>query len=117
MIEYTIVPNGHRPPTEMDLIAALHANLAKLERHLIDSVKPPICPYIPIFTRRENELLQAIVECATEHGHTQRGAIGERLNITERTVQTHLSEMFDKAGAHDKAALILWAMRQGGTNE
>ena len=40
-------------------------------------------------------------------------AIGERLYISHRTVETHKVSLYRKLGIHDVAALVRWAMRHG----
>lgn len=69
---------------------------------------------IPIFTARENDVLAAMLASATERGHTSYREIAQRLIVSERTVKTHLEAMFKKARVGDKAALVVWAVGQGG---
>ncbi|MFQ5613439.1 MAG: response regulator transcription factor [Anaerolineae bacterium] len=45
-------------------------------------------------------------------GHTNR-AIGRELNISARTVQGHLANIFGKLGVNTRTEAVLLAMKQG----
>ncbi|WP_043715648.1 response regulator [Symbiobacterium thermophilum] len=61
------------------------------------------CPLTP----REREILVLIAEGLTN------AEIARRLYISEKTVQTHRSNMLDKLGIHDRTELVRYAIRQG----
>ena len=56
-----------------------------------------------LLTPRELEVLRLVAA-----GHTNR-AIGERLGISERTVERHVSNFFDKMGVSSRAAATAYA--------
>ncbi len=58
-------------------------------------------------TAREREVLSLVVE-----GLTNR-AIADRLGIGTRTVDSHVSRLFRKVGAHNRAELVALAFRTG----
>jgi DNA-binding NarL/FixJ family response regulator len=44
--------------------------------------------------------------------------IARRLEISEKTVKTHLTSVFQRIGVSDRTQAALWAQRQGfGTSE
>jgi two-component system NarL family response regulator len=56
-------------------------------------------------TRREMEILQLIVGGRTNHG------IAVELGISEKTVKTHCSRLFQRLGVTDRTQAAVWAMR------
>jgi DNA-binding CsgD family transcriptional regulator len=58
-------------------------------------------------SRREREILQLVVE-----GHTS-ARIGQRLNLSPKTVDTYRSRMMQKLGIDDVTGLVKFAIRQG----
>jgi DNA-binding NarL/FixJ family response regulator len=56
-------------------------------------------------TPREVEVLQLIAQ-----GQRNR-SIAERLVISEKTVQNHVSNIFAKLGVEDRSRAIIWAMQ------
>jgi DNA-binding NarL/FixJ family response regulator/PAS domain-containing protein len=58
-------------------------------------------------TRRELEVLQMFAVGGS------RSEIAARLHVSESTIKTHLEHIYDKLGAHDRAAAVGTAMRQG----
>jgi len=40
-------------------------------------------------------------------------AIGEELQISERTVEAHIARILAKVGYHSRTALAVWAFQQG----
>jgi DNA-binding NarL/FixJ family response regulator len=56
-------------------------------------------------TRREMEILQLIVDGRTNHG------IAVELGISEKTVKTHCSRLFQRLGVTDRTQAAVWAMR------
>jgi len=66
-----------------------------------DAAEP--CPLTP----RETEILILVAE-----GNTN-AEIARKLYISEKTVQTHRSNMLDKLHIHDRTELVRYAIRQG----
>lgn len=64
---------------------------------------PEPCPLTP----REREILILVAE-----GHTN-AEIARQLYISEKTVQTHRSNILDKLNIHDRTELVRYAIRQG----
>lgn len=60
-------------------------------------------------TSREREILQLIAE-----GHSSR-AIGEKLSISQKTVESHKARMMPKIGARNRTDLLRFAIRTGIT--
>lgn len=60
-----------------------------------------------ILTPREKEILILVAE-----GNTN-AEIAKRLYISEKTVQTHRSNILDKLNIHDRTELVRYAIRQG----
>lgn len=119
----TITTNGHAPDyvlpltTITEILSSLHERIVELEqqqaemqRRLDALGQKPVCPYVMRFTKRENAVLQAIWD-----GDTTAKMIAHRLRMNERTAQSHLSNMFRKAGVESKVDLMLWAMGNWGT--
>jgi DNA-binding CsgD family transcriptional regulator len=52
------------------------------------------------------------VLCLLAKGHTSK-AIGDELNITESTAQTHRRNMLRKLGASNTQQMISWGYRNG----
>jgi len=67
---------------------------------------PERLPEDPL-TPRETEIVKLIAE-----GHTGK-EIGETLFISEKTVERHRSNVFEKLGLHDRVALTRYAVRRG----
>jgi DNA-binding CsgD family transcriptional regulator len=61
------------------------------------------------FSARETEILQLLSE-----GLTNR-ALAAQLNVTERTIETHLTAMFDKAQVETRTELVARALRCSAT--
>ena len=55
---------------------------------------------------REREVLRMVVEGSSNK------TIADRLDITERTVKTHLTTIYQKLGVTDRQQAILWAQQQ-----
>lgn len=64
-------------------------------------------PAGPRLTRREREVLDLLVE-----GHAVSG-IAARLYISESTTKTHVSRLYEKLGATNRAQAIMAAVRAG----
>ena len=82
----------------------LHPDVAaRLMRRAAD----PGGPAATVLTRREQEVLQLVVE-----GFANK-QIARRLRITEKTVKTHVSSILQKLGVADRTAAAVLAIRQG----
>ncbi len=66
-------------------------------------------PYVPILTRRENEVLKLVAD-----GNTAK-EIGKYLNISHRTAELHRSRILSKLGVNNTAQLVrrIWEMAAG----
>ena len=62
-------------------------------------------------TPRELEILQLIVD-----GHTNQ-QIAKTLGISEKTVKTHCSRLFQRLGVTDRTQAAVWAMRNLPSNQ
>ena len=56
---------------------------------------------------RELEIIELVAEGLTNQ------EIAERLTISKRTVDTHVSNVFTKTGSKNRVALLNWAMDHG----
>jgi DNA-binding NarL/FixJ family response regulator len=64
-------------------------------------------PSIDLLSRRELQILSL-----TATGLSNRG-IGEKLGLTERTVQTYLFTIFGKLGASSRTQAVIYALKEG----
>lgn len=78
----------------------------KLERWQMDAKAAPFDPYDTLSTR-EREVLQLAAEGLTS------AAIGERLAIGKRTVETHRANLQRKLGVKTQADLVRFAVKKG----
>ena len=63
-------------------------------------------------SKREREVLALVAEGLPNK------LIARRLEISEKTVKTHLTSVFQRIGVSDRTQAALWAQRQGfGTSE
>jgi DNA-binding NarL/FixJ family response regulator len=62
---------------------------------------------LPVLTARQNEVLMLL---AAGHGNKE---IRHRLNIAERTVRAHLTELFQVLGAHSRMQAVIRARELG----
>jgi DNA-binding NarL/FixJ family response regulator len=60
-----------------------------------------------LLTQRELEVIQNVVDGLTNK------EISQKLNVVERTVEYHLSNIFRKTGVFNKIELILWVQEHG----
>ena len=61
---------------------------------------------IPL-SAREMEIIELVADGLTNQ------EIAERLTISKRTVDNHVSNMFTKTGSKNRVALLNWAMDHG----
>jgi two-component system nitrate/nitrite response regulator NarL len=61
----------------------------------------------PTLTARETEVLRLLAEGRTA------ARIGDELELSEATVETHLGNLYEKLGVSDRAAAVAAAMRAG----
>lgn len=95
------------PPCLIDTIARMQAQIDALAAEvaaLKANRRPVRCVE---FTARENDVLAEFVG-----GATSNKMLARQLVISVYTVQTHIERILMKAGVPDRAALMLWAMRQ-----
>ena len=66
-------------------------------------------PYVPILTRRENEVLKLVAD-----GNTAK-EIGKYLHISHRTAELHRSRILSKLGVNNTAQLVrrIWEIAAG----
>ena len=64
---------------------------------------------LSVFSAREREVLELLVEGLPNK------LIARRLEISEKTVKTHLTSIFRAIGVTDRTQAALWAQRQGLT--
>lgn len=105
-----------------ELINAIHKTIStrsprgaevqhRLQRSALQALKHPkrYRTTLPIagLTEREQEVVKTLME-----GHSNK-EIARRLYISERTVQTHLSNIFHKMKVNSRTEAVLVAMRDG----
>jgi DNA-binding NarL/FixJ family response regulator len=71
-------------------------------------LRPPTGPKL---SERESEVLGLLVEGLSA------GQMARRLFISESTVKTHISKMYDKLGATNRAQAVMAAVRLGLVTE
>ena len=102
---------------EIELVSAIHSILRgdlyvdpSMVRKLLSDETPPAVPQsrsTEMLTPRETEVLKLIVQ-----GYTNR-QIGEELNISVRTAESHRSNLSDKLGLHSRVELVRYAREHG----
>jgi len=106
-----VVPKDSNPEV---LVEAIHAVLAGESSDAVEQLRIALSRWRRLaddrrrdrafgLTRRELDILRAVVE-----GYTNR-EIAARASITENTVKTHLCSLFDKLGASNRVELALFA--------
>jgi len=93
-------------------IRAAHRGELQLDpavaRRLMNSLRTePASDPAADLTSRELEVLQLIGAGAANK------AIAQRLDISERTARTHVSNILRKLGLHSRTQVALWAVRSG----
>lgn len=92
------------------LAAARHAAsspLAFSAGDLAGAMKRRLQPSGPQLSPRENDVLQLLADGLAVAG------IARRLYISESTAKTHISKLYEKLGAGNRAQAIMTAVRQG----
>ena len=70
----------------------------------------------PILTRQENGLTERELEIVRLVASGQKNKeVSAALTISERTVKTHLQNIFQKLGVRDRVALVMYALRHNLT--
>jgi two-component system response regulator NreC len=102
---------------EAELISAIHTVLRgdlyvdpSLVRRLLTDEPPPVAAppqSAEVLTPREIEVLKLIVQ-----GYTNR-QIGEELNISVRTVESHRANLSEKLGVRSRVELVRYAREKG----
>jgi two-component system, NarL family, response regulator len=90
-----------------DAIRAVHAGRRYIPPDLADRVLPR--PADEELSERETEVLSGIAE-----GLSNR-EIGDRLDISESTVKSHMNHLFAKLGVTDRTKALVVALRRGLT--
>jgi DNA-binding NarL/FixJ family response regulator len=75
--------------------------------NLAEAMHRRLNPARPQFTRREREVLELLAEGLGV------SSIARRLYISESTTKTHVSKLYDKLGAANRAQAIMAAVRAG----
>jgi DNA-binding CsgD family transcriptional regulator len=65
----------------------------------------------PLLTNRQREIASLVAT-----GSSNR-AIAESLNLSERTVETHVQSLLNKLGFHSRAQIAAWSVAQAGSLE
>lgn len=91
------------------LRSELYVDPSMVRKLLSDEVAQVVQPPQPIeaLTPRETEVLKLIVQ-----GYTNR-QIGDELNISIRTAESHRSNLSDKLGLHNRVELVRFAREHG----
>ena len=64
-------------------------------------------PYLSDLTQRELQILQLVIE-----GKTNK-AIAHEIQISEKTVEFHLDNVYSKLGARSRLMASIWALQHG----
>jgi DNA-binding NarL/FixJ family response regulator len=76
----------------------------RIAKSLTLEVGPPANHAIESLTPRELEILQLVAEGLSNE------EIGKKIFITEKTVKTHLTNIFDKLQVNNRIKAALWVM-------
>jgi DNA-binding NarL/FixJ family response regulator len=94
---------------EASLISRIVEEFSKLYRH-VDSLQPPTRVHearLSLLSPREKEILGLISESYTNDD------IAKALFISEKTVKTHIRNIFEKTGLKNRAEAMLLVVRSG----
>src|SRR5579883_2582834 len=88
-------------------VAAGKHSLGPEIRQLLTEEHEEMPPLVHPLTGRELEVLQLVVQ------GLRNSEISQRLNVTVKTVETHLTSLYGKLGVQSRAEAIALAQRQG----
>jgi len=74
---------------------------------LADAMKRRLAPAGPQLSPRESEVLQLLADGMSVAG------IARKLYVSESTAKTHISKLYDKLGAGNRAQALMTALRMG----
>lgn len=97
-------------PAEDVVAAARHAAAsptAFAAANLGDAMRRRLTPSGPQLSRRENDVLQLLADGLAV------SQIAKKLYISESTAKTHISKLYEKLGAGNRAQALMTAMRLG----
>lgn len=83
------------------------ARFCEAVRGFVSPALPPAEPVFAALSGRERQVLALMAEGLSNNG------IAERLNISEKTVRNHASNVFDKLGVWSRAQAIVFARDKG----
>lgn len=97
-------------PAQEVVVAARHAAAAPKSftaADLADAMRRRLEPEGPVLSPREREVLQLLADGLSV------AAISKQLFISESTTKTHISKVYDKLGAANRAQALMTALRMG----
>jgi DNA-binding NarL/FixJ family response regulator len=92
--------------SQLERSRRFNAELVRLMQQSSPPTSMPAPPPLPL-TRAEKKVFWQVVQ-----GHTNK-QIGDRLTVSPRTVQTHLSNILSKLGLENRSQLVRYAFEQG----
>ncbi len=98
--------SGHEIREALHEVAAGKQSLAPDIRQLL-AEEDTISLLVEPLTNREREVLQLVVQ------GLRNGEIAERLHVSVKTVETHLTSLYSKLGVQSRAEAIAFAQKQG----
>ncbi|MEE4196909.1 MAG: response regulator [Bacteroidales bacterium] len=103
IIEVTLIGNTLNIRGKKSMIGTLKLNTdPQIQKHAFIPLDPPV-----EFTKREREILNLICE---GFSNTE---IGEKLNISERTVEGHRANLLNKTSCKNSVCLAIYAVKYG----
>jgi DNA-binding NarL/FixJ family response regulator len=63
--------------------------------------------YILFYSRREREIIKLLCQGKTVN------EIANKLNIAEKTIETHLTEIYKKAKVRGRSEFLIYAIKEG----
>lgn len=86
----------------------IHSEIVRLMQRPATAVEPPVAPAMPLpLTPAEEKVFWEVIQ-----GFTNK-QIGDRLFVSPRTVQTHLSNILGKLQLENRSQLIRYAFERG----
>ena len=86
----------------------IHSEIVRLMQRSAAAVEPPVAPAMPLpLTPAEEKVFWEVIQ-----GFTNK-QIGDRLFVSPRTVQTHLSNILGKLQLENRSQLIRYAFERG----